>query len=111
MVAILGIGVLVALCVARREDLLDVAAAVPPEALVGLAALHLLGLVARSEAWRLSLAALLVARAVASREATRGLAVLAALGVFGLFPLGPSAPAGGSSSSAAERGRWPRAWP
>jgi hypothetical protein len=56
-VAILGIGVLVALCVARREDLLDVAAAVPPAALVGLAALHLLGLVARSEAWRLSLAA------------------------------------------------------
>jgi hypothetical protein len=57
-VAILGVGVLLALCVARRDDLLAAVATVPPATLVGLAALHLLGLVARSEAWRLSLAAI-----------------------------------------------------
>jgi hypothetical protein len=57
-VAILGVGVLLALCVARHDDLLAAVAAVPPATLAGLAALHLLGLVARSEAWRLSLAAI-----------------------------------------------------
>jgi hypothetical protein len=57
-VAILGVGGLLALCVARADDLLAAVGAVPPATLVGLAALHLLGLVARSEAWRLSLAAI-----------------------------------------------------
>ena len=57
-VAILGVGVLLALCVARHEELLTAIATVPPMTLVGLAALHLLGLVARSEAWRLSLGAI-----------------------------------------------------
>lgn len=57
-VAILGVGVLLAVCVARRDDLLTAIGAVPPATLAGLAALHLLGLVARSEAWRLSLAAI-----------------------------------------------------
>jgi hypothetical protein len=57
-VAILGVGVLLAACVARRDDLLAAIATVPPATLAGLAALHLLGLVARSEAWRLSLAAI-----------------------------------------------------
>jgi hypothetical protein len=57
-VAIVGVGVLLALCVARHDDLLAAAGAVPPATLAGLAALHLLGLVARSEAWRLSLAAI-----------------------------------------------------
>jgi hypothetical protein len=57
-VAILGVGVLLAACVVRRDDLLAAIGAVPPATLAGLAALHLLGLVARSEAWRLSLAAI-----------------------------------------------------
>jgi hypothetical protein len=57
-VAILGVGVLLALCVARHEELLTAVATVPPATLLGLAALHLLGLVARSEAWRLSLGAI-----------------------------------------------------
>jgi hypothetical protein len=57
-VAILGVGVLLAVCVARRDDLLAAISAVPPATLAGLAVLHLLGLVARSEAWRLSLAAI-----------------------------------------------------
>ena len=57
-VAILGVGVLLAACVARRDDLLAAVGTVPPATLAGLAALHLLGLVARSEAWRLSLAAI-----------------------------------------------------
>jgi hypothetical protein len=47
-VAILGVGVLVAVCVARRDDLLAAIGAVPPATLAGLAALHLLGLAARS---------------------------------------------------------------
>ena len=53
-----GVGALVVLCVLRRHDLATAAAAVPPQALGALAALHLASLVARSEAWRLSLAAL-----------------------------------------------------
>src|SRR5919197_2635520 len=56
-VAIVGVGALAAICVARRGDLLAAASAVSPATLAGLAALHLLGLAARSEAWRLSLAA------------------------------------------------------
>ena len=56
-VAIVGVGALAAICVARRGDLLAAVGAVPPATLAGLAALHLLGLAARSEAWRLSLAA------------------------------------------------------
>jgi hypothetical protein len=57
-VAILGVGVVLAACALRRDDILAAASAVPPATLVGLVALHLLGLVARSEAWRLSLAAI-----------------------------------------------------
>lgn len=57
-VAILGVGVLLALCVARHDELLTAVATVPPATLLGLAALHLLGLAARSEAWRLSLGAI-----------------------------------------------------
>jgi hypothetical protein len=53
-----GVGALVVLCVLRRHDLAAAAVAVPPQALGALAALHLATLVARSEAWRLSLAAL-----------------------------------------------------
>lgn len=54
----LGVVALAGLCVLRRHDLATAAGAVPPQALVALAALHLASLVARSEAWRLSLAAL-----------------------------------------------------
>jgi hypothetical protein len=54
----LGVGALAALCAVRRHDLATAASAVPPQALGALAALHLCSLVARSEAWRLSLAAL-----------------------------------------------------
>ena len=53
-----GVGALIVLCVLRRHDLGAAAVAVPPQALGALAALHLAALVARSEAWRLSLAAL-----------------------------------------------------
>jgi hypothetical protein len=53
-----GVAALVVLCVLRRHDLAAAAVAVPPQALGALAALHLATLVARSEAWRLSLAAL-----------------------------------------------------
>ena len=53
-----GVGALVVLCALRRHDLATAAGAVPPQALGALAALHLASLVARSEAWRLSLAAL-----------------------------------------------------
>jgi len=51
-------GMLVVLCALRRDALGAAAAAVPPGALATLAALHLTSLVARSEAWRLSLAAM-----------------------------------------------------
>jgi hypothetical protein len=54
---ILGMGALVVACVLRREALVEAVATVPVLALVGLAGLHLVSLVARSEAWRLSLAA------------------------------------------------------
>jgi hypothetical protein len=54
----LGLVALAGLCVLRRHDLATAAGAVPPQALAALAALHLASLVARSEAWRLSLAAL-----------------------------------------------------
>jgi hypothetical protein len=54
---IVGVGALVVVCLARRDDLLAAVGAIPPATLAGLAALHLLGLAARSEAWRLSLAA------------------------------------------------------
>jgi hypothetical protein len=53
-----GLGLLVVLCALRRHDLGAAVGAVPPQALGALAALHLASLVARSEAWRLSLAAL-----------------------------------------------------
>jgi hypothetical protein len=53
-----GVGALVVLCVLRRHDLATAAGGVPPQALGALFALHLASLVARSEAWRLSLAAL-----------------------------------------------------
>jgi hypothetical protein len=53
-----GVVALIVLCVLRRHDLGAAAVAVPPQALAALAALHLATLVARSEAWRLSLAAL-----------------------------------------------------
>ena len=53
-----GVVALVVLCVLRHHDLAAAAVAVPPQALGALAALHLATLVARSEAWRLSLAAL-----------------------------------------------------
>jgi hypothetical protein len=66
-VAILGAGALVALCVVRRDALGDAIATVPAAALVALAGLHLVSLVARSEAWRLSLAA--IAGAPPSRAA------------------------------------------
>jgi hypothetical protein len=62
-----GVGALVVLCVLRRHDLASAAVAVPPQALGALARLHLCSLVARSEAWRLSLAALV--RAPPSRVA------------------------------------------
>ena len=54
----LGVGALLVLCAVRRHDLAAAIGGVPPQALVMLAALHLASLVARSEAWRLSLAAL-----------------------------------------------------
>jgi len=53
-----GVGALLVLCAVRRHDLVAAIGGVPPQALVALAALHLASLVARSEAWRLSLAAL-----------------------------------------------------
>ena len=53
-----GVAGLIVLCVLRRHELGAAAVAVPPQALGALAALHLATLVARSEAWRLSLAAL-----------------------------------------------------
>jgi hypothetical protein len=53
-----GVAALIVLCVLRRHDLGAAAVAVPPQALAALAALHLATLVARSEAWRLSLTAL-----------------------------------------------------
>ncbi len=58
IVTVAGVGVLVVLCVLRRDDLATAIGSVPPGALAALAALHLTSLVARSEAWRLSLAAL-----------------------------------------------------
>jgi len=51
-------GMLVVLCALRRDALGAAVAAVPPDVLAALAALHLTSLVARSEAWRLSLAAM-----------------------------------------------------
>jgi hypothetical protein len=54
----IGVGALIVLCALRRHDLAAAIAGVPPQALGALAALHLASLVARSEAWRLSLAAL-----------------------------------------------------
>jgi uncharacterized membrane protein YbhN (UPF0104 family) len=53
-----GVVALVVLCAVRRHDLAAAIGGVPPQALGVLAALHLASLVARSEAWRLSLAAL-----------------------------------------------------
>jgi hypothetical protein len=53
-----GVVALIVLCVLRRHDLGAAAVAVRPQALAALAALHLATLVARLEAWRLSLAAL-----------------------------------------------------
>jgi hypothetical protein len=66
-VAILGMGALVVACVLRRDALAEAVATVPVGALAGLAGLHLVSLVARSEAWRLSLAA--IAGAPPSRTA------------------------------------------
>jgi hypothetical protein len=57
-VTAVGVGALLVLCALRRHDLVAAIGAVPPHALGALAALHLTSLVARSEAWRLSLAAL-----------------------------------------------------
>jgi hypothetical protein len=57
-VTAIGVGVLIALCALRRHDLGAAIGDVPPQALGALAGLHLASLVARSEAWRLSLAAL-----------------------------------------------------
>ena len=57
-VTAVGVGALLVLCALRRHDLAAAMCAVPPHALGALAALHLTSLVARSEAWRLSLAAL-----------------------------------------------------
>jgi hypothetical protein len=54
---ILGMGALAVACVLRRDALVDAVSAVPVAALLALAGLHLLSLFARSEAWRLSLAA------------------------------------------------------
>jgi hypothetical protein len=67
IVAILAMGALVGLCVLRRDALATAVATVPVDALVVLAGLHLVSLVARSEAWRLSLAA--IAGAPPSRAA------------------------------------------
>jgi hypothetical protein len=53
-----GVGALLVLCAMRRHDLAAAIDGVAPQALGALAALHLASLVARSEAWRLSLAAL-----------------------------------------------------
>jgi hypothetical protein len=58
IVTALGVVALAGLCVLRRHDLATAAGAMPPQALGALGALHLASLVARSEAWRLSLAAL-----------------------------------------------------
>lgn len=49
---------LVALCVLRRDELAGAVGAVPPATLSALVALHVLSLWARSEAWRLSPAAI-----------------------------------------------------
>jgi hypothetical protein len=65
--AIVGTAVLAVVCVLRRDALGTAIAAVPPGALAALAGLHLASLVARSEAWRLSLAA--IAGAPPSRAA------------------------------------------
>jgi hypothetical protein len=54
----IGCGALIILCALRRHDLATAVGGVPPQALGALAALHLASLVARSEAWRLSLGAL-----------------------------------------------------
>jgi hypothetical protein len=57
-VAIVWMGAVVALCVLRHHAVGEAVATVPVSALVALAGLHLVSLVARSEAWRLSLAAI-----------------------------------------------------
>jgi uncharacterized membrane protein YbhN (UPF0104 family) len=57
-IAIAALTVLVVVCVLRRDALCTAIAAVPPSALLALAALHLCALAARSEAWRLSLGAI-----------------------------------------------------
>jgi hypothetical protein len=57
-VAMAGLVLLGVVCVLRRDALAAAIAGVPPGALIGLVALHLLALVARSEAWRLSLGAI-----------------------------------------------------
>jgi hypothetical protein len=58
IVAILAMGALVGLCVLRRDALATAVTTVPVGALAVLAGLHLVSLVARSEAWRMSLAAI-----------------------------------------------------
>jgi hypothetical protein len=84
----LGVGALVVLCVLRRHDLATAAAAVPPQALGALAALHLCSLVARSEAWRQSLAALAGAppSRVAIHAANAGAFVAGALEAHAALP-------------------------
>ena len=84
----LGVGALSLLCVLRRHDLATAAAAVPPQALGALAALHLCSLVARSEAWRLSLAALVGAppSRVAIHAANAGAFVAGALEAHAALP-------------------------
>jgi hypothetical protein len=83
-----GVGALVVLCVLRRHDLASAAVAVPPQALGALAALHLCSLVARSEAWRLSLAALVGAppSRVAIHAANAGAFVAGALEAHAALP-------------------------
>ena len=83
-----GVGALIVLCVLRRHDLASAAMAVPPQALGALAALHLCSLVARSEAWRLSLAALVGAppSRVAIHAANAGAFVAGALEAHAALP-------------------------
>lgn len=54
-VVLAAIALLAAICVTRKDDLATALDAVPPAAFVALVALHVLTLICRSEAWRLTL--------------------------------------------------------
>src|SRR5690242_12969579 len=84
---ILGMGALVVACVLRRDALVEAVATVPVAALLALAGLHFVSLVARSEAWRLSLAVSGGAGALAAGLALSATSIFAVLIYAGLLAL------------------------